>query len=535
MTREVLVQLSDNVRTIIRGDGTLPDTLYDLLVTPTPHGHEVNIHKYLPFLQEGWEGPTPVRDEVGNIYLDIGLPRKDFRTVFSCHLDTVHTTHDAKLGLMLTLPEPGKPETGGMVYAYSTYKNKDQQDMISPSILGADDKLGVYIMLKLIENKVPGRYIFHVGEERGGIGSSHIATKTPEVLKGMRRAIAFDRMNYTDTISFQSGGRCCSTEFSTALANELNKHLSTRHMQYKPDVRGVWTDTANYVKLVSECTNISVGYFRQHTTQEHFDAVWYLDILLPAILKVDWESLPTIRDKTKEEVNEYVNSYMYNRQQGSGDYTYSHGEVKMCDLEPTTPLYKIPKWHPITGIPAELNPAALVRLAEGYVNGSHYKHREIAITIAALVKSLDTANRSAREMRRYIAKNGGPVFKETSIKMNSMRRLLNSYDVAKQERKDRIDTSLLGKMPIIDMLAKIDDHIVDFNTLDELVTENFLRAEEYQEEINTLMEDIAIAMYPVHASTPNVKACYRNLVKVIKDRSTEKGFSRLFRQNEAAN
>lgn len=537
MTREVLVQLSDKVRTIVRGDGTLPDTLYDLLVTPTPHGHEANIHKFLPFMQEGWQGPKPTVDALGNIILDIGKPKIDFRTVFSCHMDTVHTDANAQLGLMYTLAAD-KPDDEGMVYAFSKYKNKEGVDMIVPSILGADDKIGMYIMLRLIENKTPGRYIFHVGEERGGIGSRHIASKTPEVLKGMRRAIAFDRANYTDTIAFQAGSRCSSTEFSTALANEINDNLSTRQLMFKPDVRGVWTDTANYVDLVSECCNISVGYFQQHGTQEHFDSVWLLDILLPALLKVDFEKLPTVRDKTKKEEPLYYSRRNYNsaNEYGISDYGTNNygGKVKMSELTKDTPLYRIPAWHPATGIPEELKPDALLRLCEGYFNENHYKHREVANVIATLVRSIDRLSKSNRELRRYLTKNGSPVFKNTSRKMNAIRRLLKAYDAAKQARLVKIDPDLCKDMQMVDVLANIDETTVDFHLLDDKLTDSFIQAETMQEDINALMENIIFAMYPLHASTPSVKTTYKNLLNVVKQHKDEPGITRLFKDKRHA-
>lgn len=541
MTREVLVQLSDKVRTIVRGDGTLPDTLYDLLVTPTPHGHEANIHKFLPFMQDGWQGPKPTVDALGNIILDIGKPKVDFRTVFSCHMDTVHHDANAELGLMYTLPAD-KPDEEGMIYAFSKYKNKDGVDMIAPSILGADDKIGVYILLKLIENKTPGRYIFHVGEERGGIGSKHIAANTPEVLKNMRRAIAFDRANYTDTIAFQAGSRCCSTEFSTALANEINENLSTRQLTFKPDVRGVWTDTANYVNLVAECTNLSVGYFRQHGTQEHFDSVWLLDILLPALLKVDFESLPTVRDKTKKEEPLYYSSRSYGAQDelGYGNYTYGSNtgntKVKMSELTKDTPLYRIPTWHPTTGVPAEItSPEALLRLCEGYFNDNHYKHKEVSNVIAALVRSVDRLSKSNRELRRYLTKTGAPVFKDTARKMNAIRRLLKAYDAAKLARLVKIDPELCKTVQMIDVLTNVDDATVDFNLLDDRLTESFILAETMQEDINALMENIIFAMYPLHASTPGIKTTYKNLLNIVKQHKDEPGITKLFKDKNNAN
>lgn len=195
-----------------------------------------------------------------------------------------------------------------------------------PSVLGADDKLGCYIMCRMIEAKVEGLYVFHVGEESGCIGSTYIASKSPGLLKDIDRAIAFDRANYGDVIGEQAGSNCASGKFCTALAAELNRYAPA-HQRFNGNVRGVWTDTASYVDLVPECTNISVGYFDQHTATEHFDLIWLEQILLPALLRVDWTSLPTHRDPTKDDdfdPTEYGawgwGSYSRSRRQGYEHY-----------------------------------------------------------------------------------------------------------------------------------------------------------------------------------------------------------------------
>ena len=59
--------------------------------------------------------------------------------------------------------------------------------------LGADDGAGIYIMLRMIETKKPGLYVFHRGEERGGIGAKATVTKHAEFFKkgGYEQCIAF--------------------------------------------------------------------------------------------------------------------------------------------------------------------------------------------------------------------------------------------------------------------------------------------------------------------------------------------------------
>jgi len=537
MTKSTIVQLSDKVRTVTRGDGTMSDLLYDLLTTPTPHGHESKIHHLLPFMRDDWQGQKPVIDEVGNIILDVGTPKKDFRTVFSCHMDTVHTSHETRMGLMYTLQD-GPPETEGMIYAFTKYTTAKGEEVVAPSILGADDKVGMFIMLNLIENNVPGRYIFHIGEERGGIGSKHIATKTPDVLKHMRRAIAFDRMHYSDTISFQAGGRCCSTEFSTALANEINECLSTRQISFKPDVRGVWTDTANYTSLVAECTNLSVGYFNQHTTQEHFDLIWLKDILLPALLKVNWETLPTVRDKTAKEP-EYSYSYNYGKNHNT-NYSYDYGKVansnvQFKDVNKDTPLYRLPKWKPLDGIPEELPENMLTKLCEGYVFEYMYKSNDVASSISMLLAANKKLQETNREMRRHIAKTGDEVYRNTSLKMNAIKRLMRAYKELRNENKIVIEVSYVpSNKTSVQCLNDMEDMYLDFGMMETDVNENFIRAPELQANINKFLEDVAITFHSACRSSPTFTACFKNLVKVIKRFKDEPGITRLYRAKEDA-
>lgn len=162
-------------------------------------------------------------------------------------------------------------------------------------VLGADDKLGCYALIELIRLRYPATYIFHVEEESGGQGSSWIRYNLADQLKGSKRAIAFDRSYYKDVIGSQRSFICCSTVFGKALAGALNEYMPPLG-HFKEGAVGSFTDTANYTTIIPECTNISVGYFNQHSHNEHFDSVFFLDMLMPAIKKIKWDNLPTVRD-----------------------------------------------------------------------------------------------------------------------------------------------------------------------------------------------------------------------------------------------
>jgi hypothetical protein len=213
-----------------------------------------------------------------NYIIDIG---ENFKTVFSSHVDTVHKD-DGKQKIVydsineLVFKEDGHP-------------------------LGADDATGVWLMLQMIDNKVPGRYIFHVGEECGGIGSGNLATYAAHHLDNISHAVAFDRRGTTDVITHQGWSRCCSDSFASELAHQLK-------LNYRPDDGGVFTDTANYTGLVNECTNLSVGYENEHTGSETQD-IRHLMQLRDALLRVDWSSLPDKRDKTAVEFDDFDFNY----------------------------------------------------------------------------------------------------------------------------------------------------------------------------------------------------------------------------------
>lgn len=203
-------------------------------------------------------------------------------TLFSCHTDTVHwkpgkqqVLHDADLGLIYK--DDGEP-------------------------LGADDGAGVFILLHMVQNAVPGTYVFHTGEERGGIGSALMADTEPGFIKRFERAIAFDRKGTEDVITHQSVGRCCSNLFAEALAAALNKVDAS--FSYAPSSLGLFTDTANYVDLIGECTNLSCGYEGEHTSGEMLD-LGHLKQLAEAACKVDWDALPSARKAGERDEEDY--------------------------------------------------------------------------------------------------------------------------------------------------------------------------------------------------------------------------------------
>lgn len=257
-----------------------------------PHGTEKEVYPLLG-LQEG----SFTKDEFGNLSVKIG----ESDVMFTSHLDTA---------------------TSALIKVNHVFdKNIIKTD--GKSILGADDKAGVAVMLHMIEQKVPGLYYFFLGEEVGCLGSKKVAAEQKvNKIEGINKVVSFDRRGNTSVITYQSSKRCASDEFGEALAKEFNRVDDT--FKYKTDPTGVLTDSVQFISIYPECTNISVGYQSEHTFSESQD-IEHLEKLAVACTKVDWASLPVKRDPSKVEYRSYGSGYggYYGGWDDDYDYVYS--------------------------------------------------------------------------------------------------------------------------------------------------------------------------------------------------------------------
>jgi hypothetical protein len=216
-------------------------------------------------------------DGAGNLHVDNRV--RNNKTLFIAHVDTVHK------------------DTGA-----NKIKKTQTHWYADGAPLGADDGAGCAMLMHLIHNGVRGYYVFSQGEECGGIGAKFLAKNHADLLKQFDRAIAFDRRGIDSVISHQGMGRCASDTFCEALASALNQHND--NLMYSPDDTGVYTDTAEFVDDIPECTNISVGYYNEHGDRENLDIVHFAALAVAAA-KVDWDSLPVDRDPTVPDYKDY--------------------------------------------------------------------------------------------------------------------------------------------------------------------------------------------------------------------------------------
>jgi hypothetical protein len=271
--------------------------LLDMMRLTRAHGSDGEVRFIRDFLYGVFKQRKPkVFSDGGGEMLAfvVEIPGKDNTVppiLFSAHVDTVHSLKDPVEQEVLYDEESG--------YAY---KNDEMP-------LGADNAAGCAVLMHMIEAGVPGAYIFHRGEERGGIGSEGVKKHQADWLRRFKWAIAFDRRGTDSVITEMFCGETASTAFALALAAKLN---ADSDFSYKPDDTGSFTDTANYAALIPECTNVSVGYEFEHSKNETLD-LWHVAKLADQLVTIfkDGPDLPVVREAKEPETRWAPGSFAF--------------------------------------------------------------------------------------------------------------------------------------------------------------------------------------------------------------------------------
>jgi len=242
----------------------------------TPAGYEEDLvpilKKYVPNLQ---------KDSIGNYYTEIG----NSKTLFTSHLDTFSKTR-RKINHVI---------------------DGDMIKTDGETVLGGDNKNGVVILLYMITQNVPGTYYFFIGEESivngvGCYGSTNALLQNPEYFKKFDKAIAFDRRGKGSFVKRQGGRYCASDEFADAVIEEFAKN----GLEFGKD-NAYRTDSAIFMDVIPEITNLSSGGVYEHTYMEGTD-IKYVEEIAKASINIDWDNLPIVRvpEKLSSEIAEEI-------------------------------------------------------------------------------------------------------------------------------------------------------------------------------------------------------------------------------------
>jgi putative aminopeptidase FrvX len=124
--------------------------------------------------------------------------------------------------------------------------------------LGADDKNGIWICLKCLEEFDVMKCVFFVGEETGCYGSSHADMS---FFNDCRFVLQCDRKGNSDMVTYYCGNTLCSDDF---LLDTTPDKFGYRQSD------GMITDviTLKNRGLKVSCANLSCGYYHPHSPYE---------------------------------------------------------------------------------------------------------------------------------------------------------------------------------------------------------------------------------------------------------------------------
>ena len=197
------------------------------------------------------------------------------------------------------------------------------------SCLGADCTTGVWLILGMIEEGVEGVYVIHAAEEVGCKGSRALVADNPWWLSHIDAVLSFDRYGTKSVITHQMGLRTASDAFATSFSKAIDLP------QFKADSGGSYTDSNEYMLNVSECTNISVGYYGQHSANETQD-IDFANVLLTALCLADWSRLVFERDPSFVE-----DSYPYSSRIDGYESVYDEDNIGQLETLVIDHPYKI--------------------------------------------------------------------------------------------------------------------------------------------------------------------------------------------------
>ena len=188
-------------------------------------------------------------DKLGNLYITKGEAGVGYPTL-ACHLDQVQRLHSDDFEVR---------EENGTLYGWS------EQNQLREG-LGADDKNGIWVCLRCLEECPRLKVFMAVGEEKGCIGSNRADMS---FFKDSLYVLEPDCKGGEEIHTNLKGIPCASPEFEQILL-ESNSQFSIVNSQFTiTPGKGsdIFALTLNDIEV--SCANIPVGYHNPHKEDEY--------------------------------------------------------------------------------------------------------------------------------------------------------------------------------------------------------------------------------------------------------------------------
>ena len=214
------------------------------------------------------------------------------------------------------------------------YYDQRKNVMWSPDGLGADDRAGVFAIIKIIQSGLRPSIILTTDEECGGLGASALAEeKCP--IPDLKYMIQLDRRGTNDCVFYD----CGTTEFID--------YVETFGFC---EAFGSFSDISFLMPAWDICgTNLSVGYEDEHSKTEtlHFNALYATIEKVKRMLQE--ENIPTF--KYEDNMNSVYWTKLlakyYNQTDVVPDGTISHGLWHCSHCKDKFPEYEL---YPVKGL-----------------------------------------------------------------------------------------------------------------------------------------------------------------------------------------
>lgn len=231
---------------------------------------------------------------VNNTFV-FAVPEQDALPVMVvAHVDTVHSELPAKLFVDKAL---------GEVFAHDKAGNSCG--------VGADDRAGVALIMRLLDHGLRPYVLFTDGEERGGIGASDFVRAYAVPPVDVRFLVEFDRKGNREAVFYDCGN------------NEFIRFVKS--FGFEEDV-GSFTDISIICPAWDVAgVNLSVGYKMAHTQLETL-VLEHWDNTFQAVI-------PLLKASTNAPVYDFQEKRGYWRSfgwYGAGKYGYRYEEEESC-------------------------------------------------------------------------------------------------------------------------------------------------------------------------------------------------------------
>lgn len=222
----------------------------------------------------------------------------------------IYTIGDIPIALCAHMDTVWEDYKGGRKHLYY---DKQKECMWCPEGAGFDDKVGVFLIIKIVESGLRPHIILSTGEEIGGIGANELS-RLDCPFENLKYCIELDRMGANDCVFYS----CNNPEFEQYVES----------FGFKTEW-GTFTDICHYCPSWGIAgVNLSVGYFQEHTTNERL----FVRSMLKTLSKVKkmlnaktipyFEYIPAYRTKFSKYFGNKLDDYPREDYDKYDDYYY---------------------------------------------------------------------------------------------------------------------------------------------------------------------------------------------------------------------